>query len=654
MQGIKQCLHSCKLRAAAIMSNDMEYKENSKDERVGDPNSFPFCDTEYQDTHNHMFQPEVDFKLENKQTTFLSVTEYNGKGNCMVDRYSPVYDETVMETDACKDEIQDIVEVEDGHVVFEDTQKDEVKSGCLPEKPEHSTRSVVNDFSACSDHNEHKIHPSASNYKCAICNSSFTTDTEFKTHVWDVHALKDPVKNTYQCYVCDRIFKWSRDLRRHLMNVHAKVKIYEWGVCGMDFARSDHIRNHAMLHLRENPPTAALVDVNVSDRNGFRPQKRFPCTVCGAVLYSHGTVIEHLKMHAGIKDYKCSICDTGFVRNCELAQHVKRKHGSNKRKHGSNNQTPYQCSVCGATFATSHSLKQHLYSHTGRKPFACNICGNKFGRKSVLRYHISVHTEQRPHKCTFCHATFKQIRYLRRHVRRHNREGRSLCPWCGESFTHIKSHILAKHPDKSDIAGHVCPVCGKAFLNKGYFKQHVDSHNPDREKYACNVCGVRLVRRRELERHLYRHFAYSAADSAVCDVCGRRFPCQEFLKTHMKSHRSERKLKPYICKTCNRAFHDKCQLKSHLLTHTGEKPHKCKVCGLGFAMKGNILQHMRTHTGEKPHKCSVCNAAFARTDNMKQHMRTHTGEKPYTCPVCKAKFARSDNFKRHVMRHGDL
>ena len=539
------------------------------------------------------------------------------------------------------------VEFEGSCVAFETTRKHDVDRGPKRGKSYRCNNSgaVIGDCTSQTEHLNRRA--SASNYTCEIyCHSSFTTDTEVKKHVCNAHALNTPVKNnlnTYKCSVCEQIYRCQGSLKRHLC-IHANIKLYRRKVrCG-DFASPDSLHLKSRLGGISSKGASSSIAAFMAI-HGFNP-----CTVCGAGFLTQTGLISHLRRHIAIQYYECSVCGQVFVKNSALQNHIRHSHRAEKL---------YQCSVCETTLKSLRSLKVHLYSHAGRQRYRCNICDKKFVQRRCLRWHLLyVHIGEKQHKCTLCDAAFARKSCLRQHIRTHTGEGRSPCPWCGvfisKKVSTVKKHILAKHPDKSDVTGHVCPVCSKAFLFEGYLEKHMAVHKVDRERYICDACGQGLATRDSLKCHLYTHIGDSSADSVVCDVCGRKFPCHMFLRNHMASHRSLNSAKRHLCEVCDQIFKSKVSLIYHLQSHAGSKPHKCKICGVGFTQQFNIVQHMRTHTGEKPFKCNVCNVAFARKDNIKQHMRTHTGEKPYTCNVCQAKFARSDNFRRHVMRHDDL
>ena len=51
---------------------------------------------------------------------------------------------------------------------------------------------------------------------------------------------------------------------------------------------------------------------------------------------------------------------------------------------------PFKCNNCDASFANNYQIKVHKDSvHEGKKPFKCNICDASFSQKVHLKRHVS-------------------------------------------------------------------------------------------------------------------------------------------------------------------------------------------------------------------------------------------------------------------------
>ena len=75
-----------------------------------------------------------------------------------------------------------------------------------------------------------------------------------------------------------------------------------------------------------------------------------------------------------------------------------------------------------------------------------------------------------------------------------------LCDLCNASFSaesSRKRHILAVHLKK---ALHRCPICGKGFAIKEYFRDHMNTHN-NVPAYKCPNCPKAFAYRTSFRRH---------------------------------------------------------------------------------------------------------------------------------------------------------
>jgi len=141
---------------------------------------------------------------------------------------------------------------------------------------------------------------------------------------------------------------------------------------------------------------------------------------------------------------------------------------------------PFSCDICKATFKYKISLKSHLESHSDERPWKCEICGTwkVFSTKaSILKYknfillsklgvslkkknslvsHANLHTGEKPYECEICHVKFASYNTLKAHMIVHEKPNRFKCPYdnCGKVFNfkqHLKSHLKI-HTGKYETA----------------------------------------------------------------------------------------------------------------------------------------------------------------------------------------------------------
>ena len=104
-------------------------------------------------------------------------------------------------------------------------------------------------------------------------------------------------------------------------------------------------------------------------------------------------------MHAGVKPYKCHICNKAFSQSNTLAIHLD-SHKTTK---------DYSCELCGHSFKHKISLAQHRKTHDKSldKSLTCELCSMKFTTADNLKRHIRVtHEKIKLHLCDVCERPF--------------------------------------------------------------------------------------------------------------------------------------------------------------------------------------------------------------------------------------------------------
>ncbi|KAL9706648.1 hypothetical protein quinque_010166 [Culex quinquefasciatus] len=441
---------------------------------------------------------------------------------------------------------------------------------------------------------------------------------------------------TYGCTRCEEKFRNKAHIKFHIKSDHAdentppEDKIRRCFYCPKSYS------NYELLKIHLN----------------FHPRSEWICPMCGKELKKKDKFIDHLRMHANERHYKCDVCDKDFTSYKYISNHMKmhkRKgekvgkfkfdESSDDSEYDPEEEDEEEEEEDDGSLSEREERIKNSYSLTPEAPTDCPVCGEAFDRVLSVKYHIdSEHVpldESTPmvHHCVTCQRNYMTFDQLNSHMKLHAEKIWS-CPECKKQFRRLdkyREHQKIHHDDRSFL----CVYCGKDFPTTKYMNRHLQSHLKEKvqkpeEEFECEVCGKKMKYKSNYTNHM---------------------------KTHGPEHSKPIKADPdsppkkiYLCSICGRNCGSSSNLTVHMRRHNGQAICSCSVCGKGYPRKADLVMHMRKHTGEKPYECPTCNRGFARRDKLRIHIRTHTGEKPYACP-CGRAYAQKNDLKTHQKRN---
>ena len=78
-------------------------------------------------------------------------------------------------------------------------------------------------------------------HECNLCDKTFYTPSELKTHIKNVH---EKLKN-HKCHLCDKAFSQPLTLRIHMSRIHkTRIKKHKCDLCEKTFSQSSNLNSH--------------------------------------------------------------------------------------------------------------------------------------------------------------------------------------------------------------------------------------------------------------------------------------------------------------------------------------------------------------------------------------------------------------------------
>ena len=212
--------------------------------------------------------------------------------------------------------------------------KCETKLNILKEKEiedvDHFTRSMTENFKG----NVRQVD--VDKVKCKHCDFIMQSGKEVKNHLKSVHNM-----GYFICKYCGKDIENKNTLQEHELRKHGNTEhgTISCEFCGMTFVHNFRLRKH-VFDAHEN-------------------KRPFICDICSKTYKHKGKLADHLLTHSGEKNFLCTReeCGKAFTTKTTLIQH-ERVHTGVK---------PYSCDECGQSFAQRNSLNVHNTAHHANK-----------------------------------------------------------------------------------------------------------------------------------------------------------------------------------------------------------------------------------------------------------------------------------------------
>ncbi|MCJ8742564.1 hypothetical protein PDJAM_G00083560 [Pangasius djambal] len=157
-----------------------------------------------------------------------------------------------------------------------------------------------------------------------------------------------PSSGDFQCPVCHKIFPLQRMLTRHL-KCHSLIKRHPCRYCGKGFNDTFDLKRHMRTHTGDDTLHTHLLQRSVPARSP--------------------PFLTHTPLCAGIRPYRCELCEKAFTQRCSLESHLRKIHGVRQQyAYRQRRSKIFVCEDCGFTSSRPDEYFMHVRQRHPESP----------------------------------------------------------------------------------------------------------------------------------------------------------------------------------------------------------------------------------------------------------------------------------------------
>lgn len=154
-------------------------------------------------------------------------------------------------------------------------------------------------------------------FTCDHCGKQYKLKSDILVHIINAHSTDRQI-----CHICGRSVKYLKcHLRKHQKRNQKKFSCH---LCRRKFASQTKLDNHLLMHEEvlhcEKCGQECKGSMELARHRRAHQNNMKECKICGKML-AKLHLRTHILTHAGLRPYKCDICDTDFTQRSSLMRH---------------------------------------------------------------------------------------------------------------------------------------------------------------------------------------------------------------------------------------------------------------------------------------------------------------------------------------------